>query len=81
MVKITFEEYMGITKQLVEKSVALDNMIHTLESSNVSDINWVKDIKHNRNYPLKHFFEFGQFRLKHTARSVEIYDYGAFIRL
>ena len=47
MVKITFEEYMGITKQLVEKSVALDNMIHTLESSNVSDINWVKDIKHN----------------------------------
>lgn len=45
MVKITFEEYMGITKQLVEKSVALDNMIHTLESSNVSDINWVKDIK------------------------------------
>lgn len=44
MVKITFEEYMGITKQLVEKSVALDNMIHTLESSNVSDINWVKDI-------------------------------------
>lgn len=46
MVKITFEEYMGITKQLVEKSVALDNMIHTLESSNVSDINWVKDIKH-----------------------------------
>ena len=47
MAKITFEEYMGITKQLVEKSVALDNMIHTLESSNVSDINWVKDIKHN----------------------------------
>lgn len=47
MVKITFEEYMGITKQLVEKSVALDNMIHTLESSNVSDINWVKNIKHN----------------------------------
>ena len=47
MVKITFEEDMGITKQLVEKSVALDNMIHTLESSNVSDINWVKDIKHN----------------------------------
>lgn len=47
MVKITFEEYMGITKQLLEKSVALDNMIHTLESSNVSDINWVKDIKHN----------------------------------
>lgn len=47
MVKITFEEYMGITKQLVEKSVALDNMIHILESSNVSDINWVKDIKHN----------------------------------
>ena len=47
MVKIPFEEYMGITKQLVEKSVALDNMIHTLESSNVSDINWVKDIKHN----------------------------------
>ena len=46
MVKITFEEYMGITKQLLEKSVALDNMIHTLESSNVSDINWVKDIKH-----------------------------------
>lgn len=45
MVKITFEEYMGITKQLVEKSVVLDNMIHTLESSNVSDINWVKDIK------------------------------------
>lgn len=47
MLKITFEEYMSITKQLVEKSVALDNMIHTLESSNVSDINWVKDIKHN----------------------------------
>lgn len=46
MAKITFEECMGITKQLVEKSVALDNMIHTLESSNVSDINWVKDIKH-----------------------------------
>ena len=45
MVKITFEEYMSITKQLVEKSVALDNMIHILESSNVSDINWVKDIK------------------------------------
>ena len=47
MAKITFEEYIGITKQLVEKSVALDNMIHTLESSNVSDIDWVKDIKHN----------------------------------
>ena len=47
MAKITFEEYRGITKQLVEKSVALDNIIHILESSNVSDINWVKDIKHN----------------------------------
>ena len=47
MAKITFEEYRGITKQLVEKSVALDNMIHILESSNVSDINWVKGIKHN----------------------------------
>lgn len=45
MVKITFEEYMSITKQLVEKSVASDNMTYTLESSNVSDINWVKDIK------------------------------------
>lgn len=47
MAKITFEEYMKSTKQLVEKSVVLENMIHTLESSNVSDINWVKDIKHN----------------------------------
>lgn len=47
MVKITFEEYMGITKQLVEKSVVLENMIHTLELSNVSDIDWVKNIKHN----------------------------------
>lgn len=47
MAKITFEEYMKSTKQLTEKSVVLDNMIHTLESSNVSDINWVKDIKHN----------------------------------
>ena len=47
MAKITFEAYRGITKQLVEKSVALDNIIHILESSNVSDINWVKDIKHN----------------------------------
>ena len=45
MVKITFEEYMSITKQLVEKSVASDNMTYTLESSNVSDINWVKNIK------------------------------------
>ena len=45
MVKITFEEYMSITKQLVEKSVVLDNISYTLESSNVSDINWVKDIK------------------------------------
>lgn len=47
MAKITFEEYMKSTKQLVEKSVVLENMIHTLESSNVSDIDWVKDIKHN----------------------------------
>lgn len=46
MVKITFEEYMKSTKQLTEKSVVLENMIHTLESSNVSDIDWVKDIKH-----------------------------------
>lgn len=46
MAKMTFDDYMGTTKQLVEKSVALDNMIHTLESSNVSDIDWVKDIKH-----------------------------------
>lgn len=38
-------------------------------------------LKTLRNYLLKHFFEFGQFRLKHTAKSVEIYDYGAFIRL
>ena len=45
MAKITFEEYMKSTKQLVEKSVVLENMIHTLESSNVSDIDWVKDIK------------------------------------
>mgnify|MGYP001773260521 FL=1 len=46
MAKITFEEYMKSTKQLTEKSVVLENMIHTLESSNVSDIDWVKDIKH-----------------------------------
>ena len=45
MAKITFEEYMKSTKQLVEKSVVLENMIHALESSNVSDIDWVKDIK------------------------------------
>lgn len=47
MAKITFEEYMKSTKQLAEKSVVLENMIHTLESSNVSDTNWVKDIKHS----------------------------------
>lgn len=47
MAKITFEEYMKSTKQLTEKSVVLENMIHILESSNVSDIDWVKDIKHN----------------------------------
>ena len=46
MAKIIFEEYMKSTKQLTEKSVVLENMIHTLESSNVSDIDWVKDIKH-----------------------------------
>ena len=46
MAKITFDEYMKSTKQLTEKSVVLENMIHTLESSNVSDIDWVKDIKH-----------------------------------
>lgn len=46
MAKIKFEEYMKSTKQLTEKSVVLENMIHTLESSNVSDIDWVKDIKH-----------------------------------
>ena len=46
MAKITFEEYMKSTKQLTEKSIVLENMIHTLESSNVSDIDWVKDIKH-----------------------------------
>ena len=47
MAKITFEEYMKSTKQLAEKSVVLENMIHILESSNVSDTDWVKDIKHN----------------------------------
>lgn len=47
MAKITFEDYMNNTRQLVEKSVVLENMIHTLESSNVSDIDWVNDIKHN----------------------------------
>lgn len=47
MAKITFEEYMKSTKQLTEKSVVLENMIHTLESSNVSDTEWVKGIKHS----------------------------------
>lgn len=36
---------MKSTKQLAGKSVVLENMINTLESSNVSDINWVKNIK------------------------------------
>ena len=45
MAKMTFDDYMGTTKQLVEKSVALDNMILALDNSNVKDIVWVKNIK------------------------------------
>ena len=45
MARMTFDDYMGTTKQLVEKSVALDNMILALDNSNVRDTVWVKNIK------------------------------------